>query len=102
MQKIPVLSKTEKFPRDAIMGEMIVLKQTQDLYVFDGIKWVLVGGQYLPKKARENIYEYFDDGWERSSVLKYDLLHYLDISNYWEDIFYNRILHLASKILPEE
>ena len=99
---IPILNKTEKFPQQATMGEMLVLQQTQDLFVFDGKKWVLVGGQYLPKHAREAIYRYFKDGWECPTILKYDLLNYLDTSEFYAKTFYERILDLANKIVPPE
>lgn len=98
------LSKNDKFPqpKDSIMGDMLILKQTNDLFVFDGKKWVMVGGQYLPKHTREKVFNYFKDGWEYSDILKYDMLNYLDTSEFFERIFYKRIVDLANNIVPEE
>lgn len=104
LKMIPVLSKNEKFPdpKTTIMGEMLILQQTKDLFVFDGKKWVLVGGQYLPKQKRDRVYKYFEDGWEYADILKYDLLNYLDTSEFFERVFYERIIDLANKIVPQD
>ena len=99
---IKVLSKKDKFPYPATMGDMLILQQTQDLFVFDGKKWVLVGGQYLEARTRKAIFNYFRDGWECPTILKYDLLNYLDTSEFYAKIFYDRILDLAYKIVPPE
>lgn len=102
MLGIPILKKNERFPdpKTTVMGEMLISAQTEDLFVFDGKKWVLVGGQYLEPSTRQRVYRYLDDGWEYAEILKYDLLNYLDTSEYWDNIFYGRIIDLASKILP--
>lgn len=99
---IEILGKSDKFPSIAIMGDMKILSITQDLFVFDGKKWVLVGGEYLPKSTRERIFEYFSDGWEDPIIMQYDLLNFLDTSDFFQKVFYNRIVDLAKKIVPSE
>lgn len=99
---IMTLSKKDKFPISANAGDMLILEQTQDLFVFDGKKWVLIGGQYLEERTRKAIFDYFRDGWECPTILKYDLLNYLDTSEFYANIFYNRILDLAYKIVTPE
>jgi hypothetical protein len=97
-----IIKKNQRFPADPIMGDIVTLDITKDLFVFDGKKWILVGGQYLDPQVRAKIYAYLDDGWEYSNVMRYDLLNYLDLSKFFDKMFYNRILDLADKIMPQE
>jgi hypothetical protein len=97
---IKILKKTEPFPApaDSITGDLLVLQVTSDLFVFDGVKWVLIGGQYLPPNTRTRVYEYLHGGWDSSDILKQDLLNYLRLDDFWQHTFYKRALKLADEI----